>query len=68
MTQYLTKSGDMIDAICHHYYDNRPGAVERVYDANRNLSDHGPVLPSGLVIELPEIPATVIVKTVKLWD
>jgi len=67
-TQYRTKIGDMIDAICHHYYGTSAGAVELVYEANRSLADHGPILPSGLVIDLPDIPAAVTVKTVKLWD
>ncbi|PPK72691.1 phage tail protein X [Methylobacter tundripaludum] len=68
MTQYRTKTGDMIDAICHRYYGGSPGAVELVYEVNRNLADHGPVLPSGVVIDLPEIPVSETVKTIKLWD
>lgn len=68
MTKYRTKTGDMIDAICHRYYGSQSGAVERVYEANRSLADYGPVLPSGLVIELPEIPVALTVKAVKLWD
>jgi phage tail protein X len=68
MTQYRTKTGDMIDAICHRYYGSQSGAVERVYEANRSLADYGPVLPSGLVIELPEMPVAETVKTVRLWD
>lgn len=68
MTQYRTKDGDMIDAICRKYYGAQSGAVELVYEANRDLAKHGPSLPSGLVIELPEIPAAVTAVTVKLWD
>jgi len=68
MIEYRTKTGDMIDAICHRYYGSQSGAVERVYEANRSLADYGPVLPSGLVIELPEMPVAETVKTVRLWD
>jgi phage tail protein X len=66
---YRTRTGDMIDAICFHYYDGMQSeAVELVYEANRGLADQGPVLPSGLIIELPELPAADATPTVKLWD
>ncbi len=68
MAQYRTKTGDMIDAICHKYYGRQSGVVERVYEANRGLADYGTLLPSGLVIELPDIPAIEAVNTIKLWD
>jgi phage tail protein X len=67
-TQYRTKTGDMIDAICSHYYGKESGAVELVYEANRGLAAYGPVLPSTLVIELPELPEAETVQTIKLWD
>lgn len=70
MAQYRTKDGDMIDRICFHYYDGvQSGAVEMVYEANRGLAEYGASLPSGLVIELPELPAPENTPaTVKLWD
>jgi phage tail protein X len=68
MTQYRTKTGDMIDALCFHFYGRQAQAVEQVYEANRGLADAGPVLPSGMIIELPEIPAAAAAKTIKLWD
>ncbi len=68
MSQYRTKTGDMIDAICRRYYGSSAGAVEQVYEANRGLAGQGPVLPSGLIIELPDLPATVTASTIKLWD
>jgi phage tail protein X len=58
----------MMDAICQHYYGDSSGAVEQVYEANRGLADVGAVLPSGLVIDLPEIEPAVILQTVRLWD
>ncbi|MCF1458077.1 MAG: tail protein X, partial [Shewanella sp.] len=46
----------MLDAICHRYYDGRPKAVEAVLAANPGLARQGPVMPDGLLIELPELP------------
>lgn len=68
MAQYRTKNGDMIDAICQKYYGRQSAVVELVYEANRGLSEYGALLPSGLVIELPDIPAIEAIKTIKLWD
>lgn len=66
---YRTRTGDMIDAICFHFYDGvQAGAVELVYEANRGLALNGPILPSGLILELPDLPEAEAVKTVKLWD
>lgn len=68
-TFYRTRSGDMIDAICYKFYDGvQAGAVELVYEANRGLALNGPVLPSGLILELPDLPATEQAQTIKLWD
>ena len=68
MIQYQTKTNDMIDAICNRYYGKQSGAVELVYEANRGLADYGPVLPSGLILELPELPAAETTPVIKLWD
>lgn len=68
MTQYRTKENDMLDAICQRYYGKQSKAVEIVYEANRGLADYGPVLPAGLIIELPEIEAMETVAPVRLWD
>ena len=68
MTQYRTKSNDMIDAVCQLYYGKQSGAVELVYEANRGLANSGPVLPSGLILELPELPAAETTPSIKLWD
>lgn len=65
---YTTKTGDMLDKICWDYYGARPGAYEQVMAANPGLSQRGPVLPAGLVLTLPELPAEENTTTVSLWD
>jgi phage tail protein X len=58
MTIYTTKAGDMLDAVVWNFYgrqDNR--LVEITLEANRNLAELGPVLPAGIEITLPNVPA-----------
>lgn len=69
MQTYITKDGDTADYIAWKYYGNQnAGTVEALLAANHGLADRGPVLPSGLVINLPEITAPATVQGVKLWD
>jgi phage tail protein X len=69
---YTTKPGDMLDLICFRHYERRQaGAVEVVLEANRHigLADYGPVLPRGLVITLPDLPAPRQARRLQnLWD
>ncbi|TGG92537.1 phage tail protein [Natronospirillum operosum] len=53
--QYRAADGETVDQICRQYYGYSNGSVEAVYEANRGLADHGPFLPAGLVITLPEL-------------
>lgn len=69
---YKTIDGDVVDAICHRVYGNRPGMTEQVLEANRDingssLADWGPVLPAGLIISLPEL-ADAPKKRKQLWE
>lgn len=70
MAAYLTSADDMIDDVCsQHYGIAATGAVEAVLDANPGLADRGPLLPAGLLIELPELPAESREGgAVRLWD
>lgn len=69
-TNYITRQGDTVDAICwRHYGTERGGTTETVLEANRGIADHGPVLPSGLSITLPAISQPAITETtINLWD
>ena len=73
-TTYTTRQGDMLDLIVHrHYGGDQPGMVEAVLEANRRqgLAEHGPMLPRGLVIVLPDQASAPLVSEqtlVTLWD
>lgn len=69
MQTYITKEGDTADYIAWKYYGNQDaGTVETLLVANKGLADRGPVLPAGLVINLPEIKTPATTQGVKLWD
>jgi len=68
VTQYRTKQGDVIDAICYRHY-GRESAVVDLLNTNPGLADHGSVLPAGVIINLPALAApTVPSQPVRLWD
>lgn len=67
-TPYQTADGEMLDKIIWNFYGSlRPGMVEKVLVANPGLADYGPVLPSGVVINLPEILEEPT-RTKRLWS
>ena len=69
MAQYLTKEGDMLDEIAYRYYGNTSNlVVENIINANFGISDYEPILPAGILIELPEMKQTIEKRKVKLWD
>lgn len=65
---YITQDGDMIDAIARRHYGPRSGLVEAVLEANPGLTDHGPLLPAGLTINLPVIQSEKPAALVRLFD
>ncbi len=66
---YTTIDGDMVDEIAYRAYGYRPGSVEAVFDGNRGLCEYPPMLPAGVVITLPDLPAVTTAKpSVRLWD
>ncbi|SFQ14684.1 P2-like prophage tail protein X [Roseivivax halotolerans] len=66
MTEYRTIDGDMIDEIAFRHY-GRQDMVERVYDANPGLATRGPVLPSGVIVFLPEADPRTVNVPIRLW-
>ena len=66
--KYLTQQNDMLDAICHHFYQDQIDTLDVVLAANPNLAKHGPLLPAGLEIELPEIQTEQKDRRLTLWD
>lgn len=66
---YRTKDGDVLDQVCAKHYGDAPYSVEDVLAANPGLAAHGPVLSSGILIELPAALETAQEKpTIRLWD
>jgi phage tail protein X len=68
LTTYRTKQGDVLDYVCYQYYGRQAEVTEAVLEANPHLADVGPILPAGLVIEMPELPEPEAPETVRLWD
>lgn len=65
----IAKQGDTVDALCWRHYGRTAGLVELVLEFNAGLADHGPVLPQGLEVEMPDAPATKpTAPLLKLWD
>jgi len=60
--------GDTVDEICHRHYGRTQQVMELVFMANPGLAEHGPVLPNGYELLLPDLPAASTSETVNLWD
>ena len=67
---YRTRDKDMLDKICHDYYgQTNRRIVEMLLEANPGLADYGPVLPTGLIITLPDLEThQSATSPLKLWD
>ncbi|ALE02854.1 tail protein X [Bartonella ancashensis] len=66
---YVTKDGDMVDALCWKYYPKgqQALAVERVYAANYGLADYGVILKAGITIFFPALPYPKATPVIRLW-
>lgn len=68
-TTQRTIQNDTVDALCWRHYGRTAGVSEAVLAANPRLADHGPVLPAGLLVTLPELQnAAPQRQMVNLWD
>ena len=64
-----TNQNDTVDALCWRHYGRTAGVTEAVLEANPGLADHGPILPQGLVVNMPEAQASAPQRQmVNLWD
>ena len=68
MITYVTKDGDVLDAICWKYYGSTTGAVEKVLEANRHLAELGSIFAAGVKIILPDLTQEEETESVKLWS
>lgn len=60
--------GDTVDVLCWRYYGRTAGVTEQVLEANPGLTEHGPILPMGLEVELPDQPTQPVRRRLQLWD
>lgn len=63
------QQSDTVDALCWRHYGRTAGVTEAVLEANPGLADHGPTLPQGLLVQMPEAQAAAQQRRmVNLWD
>ena len=65
--QARAMQSDTLDLLCWRTFA-RTDIVEATLELNPGLADHGPVLPTGLLVELAEPAAAHTRATVSLWD
>lgn len=64
-----TNQNDTVDVLCWRIYGRTAGVTEAVLEANPGLADHGPILPQGLVVNMPEAQTTAPQRQmVQLWN
>ena len=62
-----THDGDVLDALVWQHY-RRSDVLSAVLEANPHLAQRPPVLPAGLLIELPDLPLPVEEPVIRLWS
>lgn len=67
METYTSVQGDTADLICRKVYGDESGFLESLLAANRGLADTL-VVPTGTVVNLPELAKPADLPTVSLWD
>lgn len=69
MTEYITRDGDSLDAICYQHYGQEHGTTEVVLEHNQGVCSYGALLPAGITLMLPELNKTTPeIEQVSLWD
>ncbi|WP_420864440.1 tail protein X [Zooshikella ganghwensis] len=68
MHRYRTTQGQTLDEIAWRYYGHTDTVVENILEANPGLAKLPTILPSGTIINLPDIPKQSMKPQVKLWD
>ena len=66
MSEYITKDGDMLDAICFDYYKTEL-ALSEVLEANPDIADNGAIFKAGIKVILPDIYPEKHNKSLTLW-
>ena len=68
--QVRTQQYDTVDGLVWRYLGDGAGYVEQTLEINPGLAQHGAVLPSGLLVTLPEpvVSTGQAADIVQLWD
>lgn len=70
--QVRALQGDTVDLLCWRHLGRTTGVFEQTLQLNQGLAAHGPVIPEGLAVTLPDLPkSTAAIQadtTIKLWD
>ena len=68
MRTLIAQEGDTLDRLIYRYYGETAGLVEHALTLNPQLTNT-PILPMGLIVNMPEQTASVVVKdTLQLWS
>lgn len=67
MRNVVSRQGDTIDLICHRYFGITGGVTEQVMAMNPHLIHYDLVLPSGVLITLPDSPKRTQKNIIQLW-
>lgn len=69
MTTLRSRDGDTISNILWITLKrNDDEAEEALFELNPGLEEYGPVLPAGIVIEIPTLPEKAAEKVINIWD
>ncbi|WP_206074136.1 tail protein X [Pseudoalteromonas rubra] len=64
-----SRDGDTVPGILQQVTGRCDDEVEdTLYACNPGLEMHGPILPAGIEIKIPELPEAQPKKAVNLWD
>lgn len=69
MTIVRSREGDTISNVLIRALSRDDDvAEEALHAANPHLAQHGPVLPAGVIINIPMLPAPQPKQAVNVWD
>ncbi len=68
MTTVQTIDQDTVDQVCQRHLGRTSGVTEQVMNLNPHLAVLPPVLPQGVPIILPDVPAQVEKPIIQLWE
>lgn len=69
MKTVKSRAGDTVGLLLHIHLGRDDDEVEQaLFEVNPGLAKHGPILPAGVDIVLPELAPPPVRKVVQVWD